>query len=350
MKVIGILIILLFLSLSSVNADSNGIWIDASDIRSGTFSSDESAGNFVFPNNLDVSNRLTTSRIVSTTANITSFLETNSFQANVVNVTSSIISNKVEITGNAGSLDIVGNNHAYIEFFPQGVSSRKAWVGFGSSGSEVLTLQSEADDLVLNPGSNNVGVGLTNPSQKLDVNGNLRVRSNLYANGNVYSTGPIYESGSRVATKTYVDSAVGSAPIKFDVYDTDTTSYKCVTRNLQSHCGDEEGCTIRLLLQHETEPDDRVRVIEQTIFMEQPDMGSTSNGVYGWTRQQGGGDYAWRTGTSSKYSIYAPWGWSWAYNYRHSYCSSGGSAAHSDPYDFTFMSHPRVKTTVVVFD
>ena len=193
-----LLLILISISMSftPLFADSNGVWLEAKDIRVGTFGSDETAGNFAFPNNLDVSNQLTTNNIISTTANITSFLEANSLE-----VVNRITTKSIGIEGNAGSLDLVGNDHAYLEFYPQGLSTRKGWIGFGSAGTEVLSIQSESDNLVLNPNGNNVGVGTTNPTQKLDINGNVRIRSALY------NDGPIYENGNRVATRDYVDSS-----------------------------------------------------------------------------------------------------------------------------------------------
>lgn len=186
-------------------ADSNGVWVDAQDIKSGTFGSDESGGDFIFPNNIDISNQLTSSKIISTTANITSVLEANSLE-----VVNQLTTNSINVEGNAGSLDLVGIDHTYLEFYPQGLSTRKGWIGFGSVGSEVLSIQSEVDNLAINPNGNNVGIGTTNPTQKLDINGNLRIRSNLYSNANIYSDGAIYENGNRIATRDYVDSSGAS--------------------------------------------------------------------------------------------------------------------------------------------
>lgn len=54
-KIIFSFLAILFLA-QVLYADNNGIWVDAKDIRAGTFGSDESSGNFVFPNNLNVGN------------------------------------------------------------------------------------------------------------------------------------------------------------------------------------------------------------------------------------------------------------------------------------------------------
>lgn len=42
-------------------ADTNGVWTLASDVRAGTFGTDEGNGNYTFPNNLDVKNNLNVS-------------------------------------------------------------------------------------------------------------------------------------------------------------------------------------------------------------------------------------------------------------------------------------------------
>nr|VFK65439.1 MAG: Collagen triple helix repeat-containing protein [Candidatus Kentron sp. UNK]VFK73247.1 MAG: Collagen triple helix repeat-containing protein [Candidatus Kentron sp. UNK] len=145
----------------------------------------------------------------------------------------------------------------------------------------------------------------------------------------------------------------GITTLKFAVYFTDTSTYKCVDKDLRDYCGDENGCKIRLLLQSEVDGNDQVRVIEETIYMEQSSLSNNrGGGIYGWTRQLGGGEYSWITSASGRYTIFDPWGWVWAFNYRHDYCygQSGHSAPHSNPYLFTFMSHPHIKTNVVVYD
>lgn len=194
-----VFLVILFLA-QVIYADNNGIWIDAKDIRTGTFGSDESEGDFIFPNNLDVSERLTTNRIISTTASITSLLEADNFQTNSINV-----------SGNAGSLKLIGVDHSYLEFYPQGSSTRKGWIGFGSDGTEVLSVQSENDALVLNPYGNNVGIGVSNPTQQLDVNGNARIRNNIYTSGAIYENGNRVAIKSEVYTKSEVDSMIADA-------------------------------------------------------------------------------------------------------------------------------------------
>jgi len=55
---------------------------------------------------------------------------------------------------NGPVIDVVGGDHAYIAFRPQGVGTRKGWIGYGSAGTEQLTVHSEGGPLRLA-----VGVG-----------------------------------------------------------------------------------------------------------------------------------------------------------------------------------------------
>ena len=139
----------------------------------------------------------------------------------------------------------------------------------------------------------------------------------------------------------------------FDVSNNDTTTWECVTVDLKEYCGDFDGCSIRLLMQHEIDSWDKVLIIDEHIYMEQ-DSFSNNNGAgkYGWTRQSGGGDHSWITGMTNRYEMFSPWGWAWMHNYRHNNCigQSGHGPPYSYPYNFTFMSHAYVKTKVIVTD
>jgi hypothetical protein len=51
----------------------------------------------------------------------------------------------LHIKGNAGILNMEGQDHTYIQWYPLGVSAgRKAWVGYGSAGTTAFTIQNDA--------------------------------------------------------------------------------------------------------------------------------------------------------------------------------------------------------------
>ncbi len=149
-------------------------------------------------------------------------------------------------------------------------------------------------------------------------------------------------------------TASAKAPLIVEVYNSDTSTYDCKSVNLTDYCKDEDGCVIRLVMQHETDGNDQVRTIDEHIFMEQASMSSNHNsGTYGWTRQEGGGDFSWITGGAGQYTLFDPWDWAWAFNYEHGYCPGRGGVsgpAWADPYIFTFMSHPQVRAKFIVYD
>ncbi|MEI6849853.1 MAG: hypothetical protein WCK29_02340 [archaeon] len=141
--------------------------------------------------------------------------------------------------------------------------------------------------------------------------------------------------------------------ITFSLSSPDSVTYSCQNINLQDYCADEDGCDIRLEMQNKNDGYDQVRTIDEHIYMEQSSMsGNKNSGIYGWTRQEGGGDYSWITGTSGQYTLFDPWSWVWMLNYAHSYCpgQTGTGPAYADPYVFNFMGNPSINTKVIVYD
>lgn len=171
-----------------------------------------------------------------------------------------------------------------------------------------------------------VGIGTTDPMATLDVKGNAVV------SGMINGEDP---------------------PMRFTVGNPrEQIKWLAEEKDIQSHCGDEDGCRIRLLMQHEI--NDQVRTITEEIYIEQPHISNNKEqGLRGWTRQSGGGDYGWILGwTGHLYDLFNPWKWVWARNYRHenAYGTRGPAYTGADRYKISFMSHPAVTTTVIIYD
>ncbi|MFH2143516.1 MAG: hypothetical protein ABIJ97_13910 [Bacteroidota bacterium] len=96
---------------------------------------------------------------------------------------------KLHINGNAGILNLEGENHAYIQLYKNGYTSgRSGWIGYGSSSSNALSITNVIGDIILNSTGSawveaagniifnsigNVGIGTSNPTEKLTVKGRI---------------------------------------------------------------------------------------------------------------------------------------------------------------------------------
>lgn len=129
----------------------------------------------------------------------------------------------------------------------------------------------------------------------------------------------------------------------------DLNTYYFIELPLPEALKDIDGGTIRLIMQHETDPNDQLRVIDLHIATEHTDdrfgKRGRNNSLYGWTRQSGGGDYAWMLGDPSPHNLFNPWGWAWGVDYRWGQGNGvlGGSTIR-------IYSHPQVTTRVFILD
>lgn len=127
------------------------------------------------------------------------------------------------------------------------------------------------------------------------------------------------------------------------------THWVCVDLPMPRQLMDFEGGTIRLIMQHETDGHDQIRVIDEHIAVEHVNdaYGSRGrhNGLYGWTRQSGGGDHGWILGDSGAHTLFNPWGWSHMVDYRW-----GQGNALLGGNNVRFCSHPHVTTRLIFLD
>jgi hypothetical protein len=143
-------------------------------------------------------------------------------------------------------------------------------------------------------------------------------------------------------------------PVMTMVSGRDNTNWSCEDLDLSEHCSDLDGCTVSLHMQHKLDPNDMVRGIKEYLYFENSLTSLNKNsGVNGYTRQSAGGEHGWITGTAGLYTLFAPWGWAGAYNYRPAFCpaqNSRNSPAHRNPYLITVASHPHIHTVVILED
>lgn len=126
---------------------------------------------------------------------------------------------KLHVSGNGPIVSWVGNDHAYHQFFPQGISAgRFAYIGFPASGSRSLRIYNETVEGDISLGtdsttrlyisaSGNVGIGTTVPSARLHVSGSTILSGSITASANVNFTGLTNSSTPNVI---YIDTASGA--------------------------------------------------------------------------------------------------------------------------------------------
>lgn len=129
----------------------------------------------------------------------------------------------------------------------------------------------------------------------------------------------------------------------------DWVTYFYIELPLPSYVTDADGGTIRLVMQHEVDGLDQVRVIDEHIGTEYANDAYGNRGRfpgrYGWTRQSGGGDASWILGDGTPHNLAAPWDWAWITDYR---WLQGNSVLGGDT--IRVYSHPHVTTRVIFRD
>jgi hypothetical protein len=129
----------------------------------------------------------------------------------------------------------------------------------------------------------------------------------------------------------------------------DLVTYFCADLTLPSALTDSDGGTIRLILQHEVDGGDQVRVIDEHIGTEFSSDAFGDRGRFpgrsGWTRQLGGGEWNWILGDGTAHTLAAAWDWAWITDYRFLGDNTvlGGDTIR-------ICSHPHVTTRVIFLD
>ena len=149
-----IIISILTINIGIANADSNGIWTDAKDIRAGTFASDEIGGEFTFDDTLNINGNL----------NVDSG----------VKIQDLIVDNSITINGGENSLKlnpgILPNQHSFISFYKDtNNEAKKYYIGIPNSASK---------DFVIS----HIGMD----GGKIDLQSEVRISQNLKVEKEIY--------------------------------------------------------------------------------------------------------------------------------------------------------------------
>lgn len=177
------------------------------------------------------------------------------------------------------------------------------------------------DKMVIRP-SGNVGIGTTNPTATLQVNGNIVANT---VNGE--KPPMIFEIGNKSITD----------------------AWQAVNKDVGSLCGDANGCTMKIFFQVVSNRDE-VRTITEQIYIEQTNKSNNKQaGLHGYSRQMGGGDQGFVLNTSTRNDI-IPHPWDWIYVRNYGSQEVGAQTAAYRGYELQFMVRPGVNATVIIYD
>jgi hypothetical protein len=104
------------------------------------------------------------------------------------------INGVTRITRNAAALQLVGTDHNYVEWYPDGIANgRKAYFGFPSTPANYFEIKNEITDgtghILLSPGTNgNVGVNTSNPLSRFHIQGGIRTSTSTYEYATITNT------------------------------------------------------------------------------------------------------------------------------------------------------------------
>jgi hypothetical protein len=138
-------------------------------------------------------------------------------------------------------------------------------------------------------------------------------------------------------------------PMEFEVGDkNDTQHWHFVNQDIGPLCGDADGCTMKFFLRMNST--DEVKTISEQIYIEQPDKSNNKNpGLHGWTRQLGGGECSFVLQTQNWYDI-VPHPWDWIYVRNMFSKDVGGKEERFRGYNVQFMTRPNISATVIIYD
>ncbi len=255
------------------------------------------------------------------------------------------------LTGTSGTLSI-GSNATINNAFLGDVGFGQRWAGFSHKSAMATTsyglLQDQEGDYTLvniKSGDGHIGFRVNNVDKMV-----------LKSNGNVGINTTDPKATLDVVGTINATNVTGTLngelpPMVFDVGSKNVpNAWQAVNKNIESHCGDADGCMMKILF-HVISTDE-VRVITEQLYFEQPNKSNNKTaGTWGWTRQQGGGDSSYILNNGVRYEIIPhPWDWIYVRNYGSPEVSAGRTSAAYTGYNFQFMVRPNVCATVIIYD
>ena len=139
----------------------------------------------------------------------------------------------------------------------------------------------------------------------------------------------------------------------FQLTSSDTKKWSCREIRVKPQCADMDGCKVTINLTNTVSGVDDTIGIQESLYFESKSNSSNKHpGIAGYTRQAGGGEHRWRTGSNTRHTVFAPWGLVQLHNYRHALCPGqrGHGQVYKNPYKFNILVHPHINATIIVED
>ena len=149
-----------------------------------------------------------------------------------------------------------------------------------------------------------------------------------------------------------------AAPVTLEVKDpADLQTWKSATAtafDLGPFLNDDDGCRIRIYLQHEDRGDDMVRNYEILLFAERPGFvvgdsgkGAGISGHTAWYYNQ----WNWGFGDGRRDTIFeAPENWAFITDYKNGEINNGTNGSEEPNYKVWFFTHPKVSARFIIYD
>lgn len=147
-----------------------------------------------------------------------------------------------------------------------------------------------------------------------------------------------------------VEAAVaqGGSRLAYTVGGADQVTQYCLTVAMPSFLLDYDGGRIRMIMQHERDGYDQLRMVELFVGHEWTNNSYGNRGRYpgryGWARQAGGGEYAWILGDNAQSTLANPWNWATIHDFW------PGKRTVLGGNNIALCSHPHVTTRFIFYD
>jgi len=194
-------------------------------------------------------------------------------------------------------------------------------------------------DFMVKWGTGNVGIGTTEPTAKLDVNGSIKATS---------------LTADSVTATTFNGTFNGEkAPLTASIAG-NTGLWRDVAIDCTALLGDADGGKFRVFLRNHASRE--VRTVTYEFYAENDSAHFAQATRYGWSINSYGAERAFRLGSGTnndRYDIAAEWNWFWLRNYRTGAAVGGvdGPAENAaNRYRFWLVVPPNITATIIVYD